>query len=533
MDNFEIDKPERIIRRHGAASKPKNKLGFYLYMSAGFIILVALLTAIWLLLKDPEIPQSAIYSNSSNEPDILAAETNGVSVPLNINTQSISETTNEGTGISQEIQIPVENEIELTPINTTSSASTTTNEVTQSQGAISSLPLDYALAGSKPITKSNSANQSLETALSLESAKIDLNNKTSNASQTITQQPSVEAPKTEKVIQTTNIVQNQLNNAAVQLTPQTPSEDLSKVAPQTSTERTNTPPPSSSKNNPGLIESAKAPTKVQPAQESIVSQTSTDYTNVPPPANNKNNPGVIEPAKTQAKVQPAQENVISQASTDYTNAPPPAKSKNNPGVIESASLKTNESQLTSSQAIVPTQKSLEPIKQSQPQNPVEATNQQKTVTPQTAVINNSIPEGQTIPRPAAPNTITTPVNNPTVQESAKSLQSQEKQTTSQETSSQIKTNQSNQISNTNQRIDNGRGGNISIQVASASRPEGLRKLAVEQNLTTGRVIETERNGSKWYILVTGHYASRNEAQRAISTLPAPLQKNNPWVREAP
>jgi DamX protein len=37
------------------------------------------------------------------------------------------------------------------------------------------------------------------------------------------------------------------------------------------------------------------------------------------------------------------------------------------------------------------------------------------------------------------------------------------------------------------------------------------------------VYETTRNGQPWYVLVSGIYASKDEAKRAVTTLPADVQ----------
>lgn len=493
MDHFDIDKPERIIRRHGSASKSKNKLGFYLYISAGFIILFALLTAIWLLLKDPEIPQSAIYSTPSNEPDILAGESNGITLPLNIDAPSPEVTNYPDTQSQSGSQFPVENEIALTPTVNNDLATPVVTPSASSSTEISNLPLDYALTANKLITNSPAATQATAPTPQLESANVNLTDPSKGTEPTLVQK-SPEPPKSEEVIQTTTTVQSQLNNAAVQITP-------------------------------------KKEPKVPAEEAPIAPKPTTEYTMAPPPANTKNNPGVIENVKPQVTPTPVQNTL---------NQPTISGRQNNPGVIETTNTLKTPPQTPNQTAVTPSAtKQTEPVKAIEPVQPIVTTpqpiNQKKTVTPQTAVINNPKTEGQSLPRPTAPNTITQSTPKPNVQESAATLQAKEtlpppKQPQTQATRP-ASTSQTNRVSS--QRIDNGRGGNIAIQVASASRPEGLRKLAVEQNLTTGRVLETERNGSKWYVLVTGHYASRNEAQRAIPTLPPELQKNNPWVRETP
>ena len=34
----------------------------------------------------------------------------------------------------------------------------------------------------------------------------------------------------------------------------------------------------------------------------------------------------------------------------------------------------------------------------------------------------------------------------------------------------------------------------------------------------------------WYVLVSGIYASKDEAKRAVATLPADVQAKNPWAK---
>ena len=43
------------------------------------------------------------------------------------------------------------------------------------------------------------------------------------------------------------------------------------------------------------------------------------------------------------------------------------------------------------------------------------------------------------------------------------------------------------------------------------------------------VYQTTRNGQPWYVLVSGIYASKDEAKRAVSTLPADAGEN-PWAK---
>ncbi|MBD6480311.1 cell division protein DamX, partial [Salmonella enterica subsp. enterica serovar Enteritidis] len=58
----------------------------------------------------------------------------------------------------------------------------------------------------------------------------------------------------------------------------------------------------------------------------------------------------------------------------------------------------------------------------------------------------------------------------------------------------------------------------------------LNGWAKKENLKNYVVYETTRNGQPWYVLVTGMYASKEDAKRAVSTLPADVQAKNPWAK---
>lgn len=68
-----------------------------------------------------------------------------------------------------------------------------------------------------------------------------------------------------------------------------------------------------------------------------------------------------------------------------------------------------------------------------------------------------------------------------------------------------------------------------LQLSSSSNYDNLNGWAKKENLKNYVVYETTRNGQPWYVLVTGMYASKEDAKRAVSTLPADVQAKNPWA----
>ncbi|EDH1072461.1 cell division protein DamX [Salmonella enterica subsp. diarizonae] len=69
-----------------------------------------------------------------------------------------------------------------------------------------------------------------------------------------------------------------------------------------------------------------------------------------------------------------------------------------------------------------------------------------------------------------------------------------------------------------------------LQLSSSSNYDNLNRWAKKENLKNYVVYETTRNGQPWYVLVTGVYASKKDAKRAVSTLPADVQAKNPWAK---
>ncbi|MDT7031833.1 cell division protein DamX [Enterobacter hormaechei] len=72
--------------------------------------------------------------------------------------------------------------------------------------------------------------------------------------------------------------------------------------------------------------------------------------------------------------------------------------------------------------------------------------------------------------------------------------------------------------------------NYTLQLSSSSNYDNLNAWAKKSNLKNYVVYQTTRNGQPWYVLVSGIYASKDEAKRAVSTLPADVQAKNPWAK---
>lgn len=69
-----------------------------------------------------------------------------------------------------------------------------------------------------------------------------------------------------------------------------------------------------------------------------------------------------------------------------------------------------------------------------------------------------------------------------------------------------------------------------LQLSSSSNYANLNAWAKKENLQDYVVYQTQREGKPWYVLVKGVYASKDEAKRAVSSLPAEVQAKNPWTK---
>ena len=74
------------------------------------------------------------------------------------------------------------------------------------------------------------------------------------------------------------------------------------------------------------------------------------------------------------------------------------------------------------------------------------------------------------------------------------------------------------------------GSHYTLQLSSSSNYDNLNGWAKKENLKNYVVYQTSRNGQPWYVLVSGIYASKDDAKRAVSALPADVQAKNPWAK---
>ncbi|NIY49430.1 cell division protein DamX [Cedecea colo] len=74
------------------------------------------------------------------------------------------------------------------------------------------------------------------------------------------------------------------------------------------------------------------------------------------------------------------------------------------------------------------------------------------------------------------------------------------------------------------------GSHYTLQLSSSSNSTNLNAWAKKEKLQHYMVYQTVRNGQPWYVLVSGVYASKDEAKRAVATLPADVQAKNPWAK---
>ncbi len=72
--------------------------------------------------------------------------------------------------------------------------------------------------------------------------------------------------------------------------------------------------------------------------------------------------------------------------------------------------------------------------------------------------------------------------------------------------------------------------NYTLQLASMQERSSVEKMIREKGLDGAKIIPLERKGEAYYVLLTGSYASRTEADKA-----AKRYKQNfgisPWVRK--
>jgi DamX protein len=74
------------------------------------------------------------------------------------------------------------------------------------------------------------------------------------------------------------------------------------------------------------------------------------------------------------------------------------------------------------------------------------------------------------------------------------------------------------------------GNHYTLQLSSSSNYDNLNNWAKKENIQKYVVYQTTRNGQPWYVLVSGTYATKDDAKRAVAALPADVQAKNPWAK---
>ena len=82
----------------------------------------------------------------------------------------------------------------------------------------------------------------------------------------------------------------------------------------------------------------------------------------------------------------------------------------------------------------------------------------------------------------------------------------------------------------NQALKGASGSSYTLQLNASSNSANLNAWAKKVNLQNFIVYQTSRNGQPWYVMVSGIYANKADAERAISSLPAGVQSNKPWTK---
>ena len=71
---------------------------------------------------------------------------------------------------------------------------------------------------------------------------------------------------------------------------------------------------------------------------------------------------------------------------------------------------------------------------------------------------------------------------------------------------------------------------VTLQLSSASQSKTLEAFAKKQNLEQYWIYETRRDNKPWFVLIYGSYPNVQQANQAVSTLPADVQAKKPWVK---
>jgi DamX protein len=74
-------------------------------------------------------------------------------------------------------------------------------------------------------------------------------------------------------------------------------------------------------------------------------------------------------------------------------------------------------------------------------------------------------------------------------------------------------------------------GKYVLQVLGSQRREAAEAfIASHSGVADLGMFETTYQGKPWFVVTQGNYASRQQAQQGVSSLPEPMRRGNPWPR---
>jgi DamX protein len=80
-------------------------------------------------------------------------------------------------------------------------------------------------------------------------------------------------------------------------------------------------------------------------------------------------------------------------------------------------------------------------------------------------------------------------------------------------------------------LDTAPAKHFTAQLIGSSNPDALERFVSKNGLgDAAALIETQRDGKAWFLVVYGDFASRSEANAAFSGLPLAVRKHGGWVR---
>lgn len=164
--------------------------------------------------------------------------------------------------------------------------------------------------------------------------------------------------------------------------------------------------------------------------------------------------------------------------------------------------------------------------------PRQATERQTAATPRPAERKHTVIEAKPQSKPQA--VAKTPVESKPVQqkhvESTATTAQSKPTTTTTTTAAAAPAAKTGKTAGDVSSMKSAPSGHYTLQLSSSSNYDNLNNWAKKEKLDKYVVYETSRNGQPWYVLVSGIYASKDEAKRAVTSLPADVQAKNPWAK---